>query len=743
MSNPKKKMKKMKKFILSLGLIAMAFSLTNCSQEYDFATVEQNNFEIYASASRTTNDGVNTLWEAGDAINLFHAVAGGTSYVNDGEFALADATVGQFKGTLGEELSAESYDWYACYPYSSTHSEPGVGRSYIIGNTTTVGKQEQNGNNSTAHLAGEKFPLVGAVKGVANGEAPTIVMHQAASVAKFIVKNTTSQAITVRSIEMKAEGHHLTGYFFLNFTDMAKFSCTPESGKTSDTALLEVANGSAIAAGEQAEFYLAVAPFVKAEGSELTFTVNAANNSGTVATWSKSTTVATTFTAGKMKDITLPFTATFLTVPVVSTEEEPYLVGFESSEGFTAGSTYNNTTVAKTGATGLQWGTVYGTPSTTDPISGSQSMQMRWYTSAVNNIGYTQTQFALSTVKSVSFKAKNTNNLNVKLSYMLPGDSWVDVKTFTLSATANTYTHNFDTALENAQFKFTIVLPSTKPTSTSRVYIDDVMFTGNATTLKPSISATTGGATNIESESGTTATLNGSYKAENTTGSETIACGFEWKAASGAYTSVTATNAASFSYNLTGLTTGTTYTYRAWASLDGGTTKVYGSEVTFVPTKAAGENEPKWTLVKDVSELEVDDQIIIAASASNYAMSTTQNSNNRGQEAITKSSDKNTLSTPSNKVQILTLKAGKNANTFAFYTGSGYLYAASSSKNYLRTETTLSANSSWSISIASTGVATIKASGSNTKNWLRHNSSSSLFSCYSDGQADVVIYKWK
>ena len=734
-------MKKMKKFILSLGLIAMAFSLTNCSQEFDFATVEQNNFEIYASASRTTNNGVNTLWAAGDAINLFHAVAGGTSYVNDGEFALADATTGQFKGSLGQELSAESYDWYACYPYSSTHSEPGVGRSYIIGNTTTVGKQEQSGNNSTAHLAGDKFPLVGAVKGVANGEAPTIVMHQAASVAKFIVKNTTSQAITVRSIEMKAVGHHLTGYFFLNFTDMEKFSCTPDSGKTSDTALLSVANGSAIAAGAQAEFYLAVAPFAKAEGSELTFTVTAANNSSTVATWSKSTTVATTFTAGKMKDITLPFTATFLTVPVVSTEEEPYLVGFEASEGFTAGSTYNNTSIVKTGATNKQWGTYYGTPTTTDAITGSQSLQMRWYTSATKNLGYTQTQFALSTVKSISFKAKSTGGLNVKLSYMLPGGSWVDAKTFPLSGTA-TCTHNFDTALENAQFKFTVVLPSTAPTATSRLTIDEVKFTGNATALKPTISATTGGATNIESESGTTATLNGSYKAENTTGSETIACGFEWKA-SGDYTSVTATTAASFSYNLTGLTAGTTYTYRAWASLDGGTTKAYGAEVTFVPTKAAGENEPKWTLVKNVSELAVGDQIIIAASGSNYAMSTTQNSNNRGQEAITKSSDKNTLSTPSNKVQKLTLKAGTKANTFALYTGSGYLYAASSSSNYLRTQTTNNDNGSWTITIASTGVATIKASGSNTKNWLRYNSSSKIFACYGSGQADVVIYKWK
>ena len=159
-----------------------------------------------------------------------------------------------------------------------------------------------------------------------------------------------------------------------------------------------------------------------------------------------------------------------------------------------------------------------------------------------------------------------------------------------------------------------------------------------------------------------------------------------------------------------------------------------------MPTVEADAAAGKWTLVKDVNDLAVEDQVIIAAKAANYAMSTTQNGNNRGQAAITKSGD--TLSTPSASVQVLTLKAGKTDGTFAFYTGSGYLYAASSSKNYLRTETTLSANSSWTITIASTGVATVKATGSNTKNWMRHNSSSSLFSCYSSGQADIAIYKF-
>ena len=147
-----------------------------------------------------------------------------------------------------------------------------------------------------------------------------------------------------------------------------------------------------------------------------------------------------------------------------------------------------------------------------------------------------------------------------------------------------------------------------------------------------------------------------------------------------------------------------------------------------------------WTLVKDVSELAVGDEVVIAASSSNYALGTTQNSNNRAAVSITKSDDNITWTTD---VQVLTLEEGKTSGTFAFYTGSGYLYAASSSSNYLRTETTLSANSSWNISITSAGIATIKATGSNTRNWLRYNGSNNpvIFSCYSSGQNDVAIYK--
>ncbi len=157
-----------------------------------------------------------------------------------------------------------------------------------------------------------------------------------------------------------------------------------------------------------------------------------------------------------------------------------------------------------------------------------------------------------------------------------------------------------------------------------------------------------------------------------------------------------------------------------------------------IGTKAASET---YELVTNVSDLNAGDKVIIVANDYNFALSTTQNGNNRGQATITKNGT--TISNISGDVQVLTLENGTTAGTFAFNTGSGYLYAASSSKNYLKTETALSANSSWNISITDKGVATVKAQGSNTKNWMRYNNTSSIFACYSSGQKDICIYKLK
>ena len=156
--------------------------------------------------------------------------------------------------------------------------------------------------------------------------------------------------------------------------------------------------------------------------------------------------------------------------------------------------------------------------------------------------------------------------------------------------------------------------------------------------------------------------------------------------------------------------------------------------------KAVAALEGTWILVTDASSLNVGDKIIIAAKESDVALSTTQAGNNRPEVAITKND--NTI-TATSETQVLTLEAGNMENTLALYTGDGYLYAASSSSNYLRTETTLSDNSSWTISIAD-GTATLTAQGTYTRNTMFYNNSSKIFSCYAAGtttQKAIALYK--
>ena len=145
-------------------------------------------------------------------------------------------------------------------------------------------------------------------------------------------------------------------------------------------------------------------------------------------------------------------------------------------------------------------------------------------------------------------------------------------------------------------------------------------------------------------------------------------------------------------------------------------------------------------LVTNSNSLKAGDKIIIVASGSNVALSTTQNSSNRGQASIDKLED-GTIK-PGTDVQKITLEAGTIDKTFAFKVDDGYLYAASSSNNYLKTKAEKDDNASWIIKILD-GVTTVQAQGSNTRNLLKYNDSSSLFSCYSSGQADISIYKQK
>ena len=164
-------------------------------------------------------------------------------------------------------------------------------------------------------------------------------------------------------------------------------------------------------------------------------------------------------------------------------------------------------------------------------------------------------------------------------------------------------------------------------------------------------------------------------------------------------------------------------------------------DVVHVPTEGGTE----MVLVTDASTLSAGDRIIIAAQNYDFALSTTQNSGNRGSAPISKSGSNCTIS---DATQIITLREGATSGTFAFDVDNKYLYAYVTTyfwntTSHLGTTSTLDDSASWSISIASdTGVATIKANISNSRSYLRYNSNSSVFCSYaSNTNQSVVIYK--
>lgn len=146
----------------------------------------------------------------------------------------------------------------------------------------------------------------------------------------------------------------------------------------------------------------------------------------------------------------------------------------------------------------------------------------------------------------------------------------------------------------------------------------------------------------------------------------------------------------------------------------------------------------QWVLVTDVTELAVSDKIVIVSTDGTKALGTTQNSNNRAAVNVSLDANDNNIVIITEDVQQITL--GQTNSHWTLYTGTGYLYAASSSSNHLKTQTTNNANGEWTIDLNDSNEATIKAQGSNTRNIIKNNGT--IFSCYESGQTAVKIYKF-
>lgn len=300
-----------KSFVYAAGLMCLALSITDCQKELVDQTTpaSEPNFELFAQpvTTKTANNGLDTKWVAKDAINVFHAEAGSTSYFSDNKFTVKDIETGRFDGTVSKSLSADkSYDWYAFYPYTSQITTPGDRK---VGWVTVGGtSQTQTDNGSRAHLAGESCPLYGIASNVASDKVPSISMNHLTSVIKVSVTNNSGEDLTVSSVSFTGT-EDIVGTYFINFAASPVAYKSSGNAYVSSTASLTVSNGEALANGSSADFYIALKPFTAKTGSTLKLAVNG---------YEKTLTLKNdiTFTAGHIKPLNFDYdtslkTATF------------------------------------------------------------------------------------------------------------------------------------------------------------------------------------------------------------------------------------------------------------------------------------------------------------------------------------------------------------------------------------------------------------------------------------------------
>lgn len=168
--------------------------------------------------------------------------------------------------------------------------------------------------------------------------------------------------------------------------------------------------------------------------------------------------------------------------------------------------------------------------------------------------------------------------------------------------------------------------------------------------------------------------------------------------------------------------------------------------------------EEPYILCEDAAWLTDGAKVIFASSVvagEQKAMSKLQKTKNRGAASVTISAfnaGKETVGIVSKDADVAVFTVGISNGHITFYTGdskdaknnsvAGYLYAASSKDNLLKTQKNVDDNAEWTVSVAANGAATIKAQGTNSRNLMQYNPNNGnpMFSCYTGGQDPIYIY---
>ena len=171
--------------------------------------------------------------------------------------------------------------------------------------------------------------------------------------------------------------------------------------------------------------------------------------------------------------------------------------------------------------------------------------------------------------------------------------------------------------------------------------------------------------------------------------------------------------------------------------------KILFSLVAMLLLSVSGIAQTTYTKVTSTSGLEAGANYLIVAHHDDLGVLAMgyQKSNNRNAVVVSENGESITVTPgtdPTSEADVFEFTLGGSNGAWTLYDAAkeGYLYAASSSSNHLKTQTTLDANGEWSITFNADGTAEVVAQGENERNNMRFNPNTTnnapLFSCYAE-----------
>lgn len=292
----------MKKIFALAGLVTAAvISLTNCQPKELGTDVPVAGKTVLIKASmdadtKTTADGMSTLWAEGDKINLFY----GSSYTSLGEVTIAEGVGTKQAAFQVTGAPSGSVKWYAIYPYNSkleTPAEQTASYTYI-GHSKGL---TQDGFDNTSALCGNVCPLYGIAEGTA--EEVNLPMKHLASAIELNLTNNSGSAIVVNSVTITASENIVGSYYIDIVSDPIVY--TPSGDNYVKTSAIVNMEDGTLSKGESGKVYFAVKPYTQSESVPFVVTVKAtvggADKIAEIELNPKGNQCV--FTAGKMKQI--------------------------------------------------------------------------------------------------------------------------------------------------------------------------------------------------------------------------------------------------------------------------------------------------------------------------------------------------------------------------------------------------------------------------------------------------------